>query len=111
MAELGAKSQVWKHEAQLKWMREQFGYNYAKMTPLQIVTAFALHRGPWRRTEEYQKLVLEHREMRAAKAAAYKAAKANGAKTTAKKASAGTAPKRGGAAGRGRRPRRSDPFA
>lgn len=60
--ELGAKSQRWKHEGQLDWMAEVYEYDYDDMTPLDIVTAFALHRVEWRHSDTYDELVESHRE-------------------------------------------------
>jgi len=102
---LGAKSQTWKHEGQLEWMAENFGYDYDEMSPLDIVTAFALHRVPWRRSQEYEDLVESHRnevaeareERRAAREAVKaekdaEAAKAEKAKPAAKKRGSKAAP-------------------
>lgn len=60
--ELGIeRAQQWKHEGQLEWMAENFGYDYRQMTPLQLVSVFAKHRVPWRRSPEYEALCDQHR--------------------------------------------------
>jgi hypothetical protein len=92
--EVGARSQTWKHQGQLDWMAENFGYDYDEMTPLEIVTVFAKHRVPWRKSDVYEELVETHREevaeakeeRRAARAEAAAAKKAEAAEKADKEA-------------------------
>jgi hypothetical protein len=78
---LGLKSQLWKHEAMVGWLEESKEYgDLSEYSPGEIVAIAFAHRVEWRKSDEYQNLVMEHREQaeseRAERAAAREAAKA-----------------------------------
>jgi hypothetical protein len=78
---LGLKSQLWKHEAMVEWLESVKEYgDLSEYSPGEIVAIAFAHRVEWRKSDEYQNLVIEHREQaeaeRADRAAAREAAKA-----------------------------------
>lgn len=72
----GAKSQRWKHEGQLDWMAEKYGYDYNKMDVVEIVSVAFNHRAEWRQSPEYEELVETHRQEKEEEAAERRAARA-----------------------------------
>jgi hypothetical protein len=111
----GPRSQMWKHEAMVEWLNEQYGVDLDTLSAAEIIAYAFAKRVEWRRTDIYRNLVnsraetveaekaakAEERAKAAAerkaakeaeKAAAKEAAAAEGAKSpaAAKKAAAAT---------------------
>lgn len=54
--------QLWKHEAQLDWMANTYGYDYDSMSLAEVVAVAFKHRTEWRETPDYEEVVEQHRE-------------------------------------------------
>lgn len=90
----GLRSQMFKHEAQVEWINEEYGINLDELSAADIIAYAYATRVAWRKTDTYRGLVAERKTEAASEAAAKKAAReaAAAAKAAAKAAEAAAAP-------------------
>lgn len=80
----GARSQMEKHEALVKWIEETTGNDLSKMTPAEVMAQAFAHRTAWRKTDDYRELNDRLTAQRSAAAEARRAAREEKAKAEAK---------------------------
>lgn len=60
-APAGARSQLWKHEAQVEWYKETYGIDLEKdHSAAEIIAAAYATRVEWRKSDTYKELVAEY---------------------------------------------------
>lgn len=93
----GLRSQMFKHEAQVEYINEEYGVDLDTLSAAEIIAYAYATRVAWRKTDTYRNLVEAHKGEAAAEAAAKKAereaaAKARAEAKAAKAAEAAAAP-------------------
>lgn len=90
----GLRSQMYKHEAMVEWVNEQYGVDLDTLSAAEVIAYAFASRVEWRKSDEYKGVVEAHAEEAAAakeekaKARAAKAAEAKAEKASAKKEAA-----------------------